>query len=87
MDLTAITLIQDLIEADLQLAWEHLQDGREELAEHELCNALAKIAQIKELKRQAAEGELPFTALNASNPTLDLLIEAHPTHDQTQSRR
>lgn len=57
----AIQLIQDMVEADLQLAWSHLQDGNDDLALHELANAAEKIRQIKGLRAQGAESARPLS--------------------------
>lgn len=66
----AIQLLRELIREELQLGWSHLEDDRDDMASHHLCNAIEKVEQIKNLRRAdaLAEDEARDHALE-SNPT------------------
>jgi hypothetical protein len=52
-------VLREMVRADLELAFEHLNNDLPELAEHELRNALEKVAQIKDAQRAIPDKATP----------------------------
>ena len=50
----AIDMLEEMIRADLELAFDHLINGDTQLARHQLQNALEKLGQIEEVKGRKA---------------------------------
>lgn len=74
-----INTIREMVRADLELAFEHLNNDLPELAEHELRNALEKVAQIKEIQRADAVSH-GLCGAHTQQPLLTL-----PTTDEQQT--
>ena len=68
-------VLREMVRADLELAFEHLNNDLPELAEYELRNALEKVAQIKDAQR----------ALSLK-PTPQPLLITLPTDEQQTNR-
>lgn len=86
-----LTLLQ-AIEADLQLAWDHAQEGvgqtgidQEQFAEHQLRNAIEKVNQIRELKGTGTVPSLkPLRVIGQSGPEANALNQPQPNHEQAE---
>lgn len=69
-DRVAIRILTNLIEGDLQLGWDHIQNGTVEgcdLALHEFHEACQKVEQIRDLITGQGNGQTDIKRVNASN--------------------
>jgi len=74
-----INILREMVRADLELAFEHLNNDLPELAEHELRNALDKVAQIKDVQRTAA--------MNTTHqPLLTITLDDHTQNGNDENR-
>ena len=83
-----IQIIADMIEANLQTAWEHLQNGDIPLARHELTSAIERLSQIEQLETPPARAQL---TLDVESTTLQSPVASHqlarppnPANDKTR---
>jgi hypothetical protein len=90
----AISVIQDMVAADLELAWDHLTNGNETLAELELASALEKIRQIRDLKSQdgspqgpqGPQAQLTFDASAPSAGAQPSFLTSQPLGKMTETK-
>jgi hypothetical protein len=71
-DPVASSVIREMIRADLELAWDHLENDLLDLAEHELRNALEKVTQLKEVTAQPSHGPC-----GTHQPLLTITLDDH----------
>lgn len=85
-DPVAIGLIETMIENNLMLGWDHLQDGRCDLAIHEFNAAIEKVGEIKVLRGTAIAAEVTEKRANASHAstTEPTNVETNPGSPNAQ---